>query len=84
MLAAGVNDMRPGFQRLSAQVRTMLNEQPYSRPVSAGCPDMDYGLLTRLFDRDTGQVSMIAGGRTTFGTEAAAEILSNAADFSRF
>lgn len=29
-LAAGVTDMRRGFQGLSAQVQTVLNEQPYS------------------------------------------------------
>jgi transposase len=29
-LAAGVTDMRRGFQGLSAQVQTVLDEQPYS------------------------------------------------------
>jgi transposase len=29
-IAAGVSDMRRGFQGLSAQVQTVLNEQPYS------------------------------------------------------
>ena len=29
-LAAGVTDMRRGFQGLSAQVQTVLNEEPYS------------------------------------------------------
>lgn len=29
-IAAGVTDMRRGFQGLSAQVQTVLNEQPYS------------------------------------------------------
>ena len=29
-LAAGVTDMRRGFHGLSAQVQTVLNEQPYS------------------------------------------------------
>ena len=29
-LAAGVTDMRRGFPGLSAQVQTVLNEQPYS------------------------------------------------------
>lgn len=52
-------------------------------PTRQGYADMDYGLLTRLFDRETGQISMIAGGLTTFGTEAAAEVLFNAADFDQ-
>lgn len=51
-------------------------------PTSQGYADADYGLLTRLFDHATGQISMIAGGLTTFGTEAAAEILSNVADLN--
>jgi len=29
-IAAGVTDMRRGFYGLSAQVQTVLNEQPYS------------------------------------------------------
>ena len=29
-IAAGVTDMRRGFQGLSAQVQTVLGEQPYS------------------------------------------------------
>lgn len=29
-LAAGVTDMRRGFQGLSAQVQTVLEQQPYS------------------------------------------------------
>jgi transposase len=29
-LAAGVTDMRRGFDGLSAQVQTVLNEQPFS------------------------------------------------------
>jgi len=29
-LAAGVTDMRRGFQGLSAQVQTVLNKQPFS------------------------------------------------------
>lgn len=49
-------------------------------PTSQGYADADYGLLTRLFDQETGQISMIAGGLTTFGTQAAAEILYNAND----
>lgn len=50
-------------------------------PTSQGYADSDYGLLTRLFDHETGQISMIAGGLTTFGTEAAAEVLTNVGDF---
>jgi transposase len=34
-IAAGVTDMRRGFQGLSAQVQTVLNEQPYSGHVFA-------------------------------------------------
>lgn len=29
-IAAGVTDMRPGFQGLSAQVQTVLEQQPFS------------------------------------------------------
>lgn len=34
-IAAGVTDMRRGFQGLSAQVQTVLGEQPYSGHVFA-------------------------------------------------
>ena len=49
-------------------------------PTDNGYADVDYGLLSRIFDQETGQISMIAGGLTTFGTEAAAEILSSGPD----
>lgn len=39
-----------------------------------GYADQDYGLLCRLFDKESGQIAMIAGGITTFGTEAAAAV----------
>lgn len=52
-------------------------------PTSEGYADTDYGLFTRLFDHATGQISMIAGGLTTFGTEAAAEILTISADLDQ-
>ena len=52
-------------------------------PTDSGYADVDYGLLSRIFDQETGQISMIAGGLTTFGTEAAAEILSSGADLEQ-
>jgi len=44
-------------------------------PVNAkpsGYADYDYGILCRLFNPQSGQIEMIAGGITTFGTEGAA------------
>lgn len=41
---------------------------------SAGYADLDYGILCRLFDKESGQIAMIAGGITTFGTEGAASV----------
>ena len=40
----------------------------------AGYADQDYGLLCRLFDKQSGQIAMIAGGITTFATEGAASV----------
>ena len=44
-------------------------------PVNAkpsGYADCDYGILCRLFNPQSGQIEMIAGGITTFGTEGVA------------
>lgn len=34
----------------------------------------DYGIVCRLFDRESGQIVLVAGGITTFGTEGAARV----------
>ena len=41
---------------------------------ATGYADQDYGLLCRLFDKESGQIAMIAGGITTFATEGAASV----------
>ncbi len=52
-------------------------------PTENGYAEVDYGLLSRIFNQETGQIAMIAGGLTTFGTEAAAEILSSGSDLDQ-
>lgn len=50
------------------------------RPVNPkpnGYADQDYGILCRLFDARSGQIVMVAGGITTFGTEGAASAFFN-------
>lgn len=47
-----------------------------------GYADQDYGILCRLFDQESGQIAMIAGGLTTFGTEGAAAVFFNSVAFS--
>lgn len=39
-----------------------------------GYADLDYGILCRLFDKESGQIAMVAGGITTFATEGAASV----------
>ncbi len=46
-------------------------------PTRQGYADKDFGVLTRIFDRETGQIVMIAAGLTTFGTEGAAAVLTD-------
>lgn len=49
-------------------------------PVNAkpnGYADQDYGILCRLFNAESGQIELIAGGITTFGTEGAGDALFN-------
>jgi len=50
-------------------------------PTPEGYASQDYGLLCRLFDKESGQIAMIAGGLTTFGTEGAAAVFFNNAAF---
>jgi hypothetical protein len=40
-----------------------------------GFADLDYSLLCRLFDENSGQIIFIAAGITTFGTQSAASFL---------
>jgi len=47
-----------------------------------GYADQDYGILCRLFDQESGQIAMIAGGLTTFGTEGAATVFFDSTAFS--
>lgn len=49
----------------------------------AGYADEDYGILSRLFDTASGQVIMIAGGITTFGTEGAACVFFDSGMFGK-
>lgn len=42
-----------------------------------GYADQDYGILCRLFNAESGQIELIAGGITTFGTEGAGDALFN-------
>ncbi len=44
--------------------------------------DVDYGILCRLFDSATRQISLVAVGTRTFGTEGAASILFDTEMFS--
>lgn len=44
-------------------------------PKPNGYADQDYGILCRLFDTQSRQIVMVAGGITTFGTEGAASAL---------
>lgn len=44
--------------------------------------DVDYGILCRLFDSETRQISFLAVGTRTFGTEGAASILFDPETFS--
>ena len=41
--------------------------------------DVDYALITRLIDKPRGSMTMIIGGITQFGTEAAAQLVSDRA-----
>jgi hypothetical protein len=50
-------------------------------PTMEGYADEDYGILCRLFDKDSGQIAMIAAGITTFGTEGAASVFFNPVSF---
>lgn len=43
-------------------------------PTRDGYADQDYGISCRLFDPQSRQIVMVAGGITTFGTEGAASI----------
>jgi hypothetical protein len=51
-------------------------------PKPNGYADQDYGILCRLFDAASGQIVLLAGGLTTFGTEAAASIFFDPAAFA--
>jgi hypothetical protein len=44
--------------------------------------DADYGILSRLFDSESRQISILAVGTRTFGTEGAASILFDPQTFS--
>ena len=50
-------------------------------PTEEGYAEQDYGILCRLFDKDSGQIAMIAAGITTFGTEGAASVFFNPVSF---
>lgn len=66
----------------SAVVDTQTKQQ--WQPVNQtpeGYADQDYGILCRLFDKESGQIAMIAGGITTFGTEGAASVFFNPLSF---
>ncbi len=51
-------------------------------PKPDGYADQDYGILCRLFDAASGQIVLLAGGITTFGTEAAACVFFDPASFA--
>jgi hypothetical protein len=51
-------------------------------PKPNGYADQDYGILCRLFDAASGQIVLLAGGLTTFGTEAAASVFFDPAGFA--
>lgn len=51
-------------------------------PTPQGYAAEDYALAARIFDPRTGQILMIAAGITTFGTQAAAEMLCEPASFA--
>lgn len=45
--------------------------------------DEDYALVSRLFDSQTGRILIMAAGITTFGTQSAAESLSDSEVFAK-
>ncbi|HYP13660.1 MAG TPA: hypothetical protein VEQ63_07035, partial [Bryobacteraceae bacterium] len=45
----------------------------------SGQTDIDYALITRLVDKKHGSMTMVVGGITQFGTEAAAQLISDRA-----
>lgn len=53
-----------------------------TNPTREGYADQDYGILCRLFDKDSGQIAMIAAGITTFGTEGAGSVFFNPVSFA--
>lgn len=57
------------LDRQTHQVWKPVNRQPN------GFADQDYGIVSRLFDEESGQIVLIAAGVTTFGTEGAANML---------
>jgi len=54
---------------------------PLSRNVDV--EQQDYAIVSRLKDSKTGQFTIIVGGLTSRGTEAAAEFISNSSDMER-
>ena len=68
------------FQLLDEGYRRVLDAQTKREWLPVGArphnyADEDYGIACRLLDSKSGQVMMIAAGTTTFGTQAAAELL---------
>jgi hypothetical protein len=45
----------------------------------SGQTNVDYALITRLLDKTRGSMTMVVGGITQFGTEAAAQLISDRA-----
>lgn len=64
------------FDKQTKQVWQAVNPKP------EGYADQDYGILCRLFDAASGQIVLLAGGITTFGTEAAACVFFDPASFA--
>jgi hypothetical protein len=75
------NEYRFKFVR-GQGIRDGLNPAREWRPVPgrlSGAPAEDFALATRVFDTKSGRIVMIAAGISTFGTQAAAEFLTDPA-----
>lgn len=69
-------------ERAFIDQQTKQTWRPEKQPASPYV-DVDYGILCRLFDSTTGQISFLAVGTQTFGTEGAAALLFNPELFSQ-
>ena len=74
---------KPGLVTGQAVVDRQTGQmwQPVN-PKPNGYADVDYGILCRLFDAASGQIVLLAGGITTFGTEAAGCVFFDPTSFA--